>query len=724
MGIYTESILNKDQNNKLQVKMAEGLLLSQGHTNNKEKSLLDQTQFIAHYVLKKFGYKNIDWVDGTKSIDDLLDCIFEPAGIMYNKQKITKEFLKNRSEYIIAFTENNQAVILIPSITGYRIKDISTNKTLSLSKVKLKPDAYIVFRPLIRTKKRSAHIIKIILSMFSIKDLIPLIACTALVTLFSMLLISINKYVLSDIVIIPEKSMALLPLLLVALFYIGVGLVKVVTQIVKYYLLKNTVNRIVFQVQSAIMMKLLLQKSSFFKDKSSGKTSLIIKNTRTVSYTLLNQFFDTGIASIFSICYITQMFFLAPNLILPSIIMVLVQICVSIVCALKSYNNNVKLLEAQTENNNFTFQTMKGIQKIKTIGAEDRFFYKWAKQFSKIINHSLNTPKLVMLSDQITQFLSNITSIVIIMFAILYYVPYANYNSYVIAFGTASGIIFSLVDAFSAFLKIKPNIIQLKNVMDKFENDKKNQKFIHELTGSIQAKNVSFKYEKSNNICLDKINFTINPGEKIAFVGKSGSGKSTIMKLLLGLEIPNNGIISYDNIPLLNINLRSLRKRIGSVFQFSQVIPGTLRENILFSSNSNTTDKEIWWALKAVAIDEDVKKLPLQLDTEITDSNNGGFSGGQKQRLLIARAIVNKPSVIILDEATSALDNVTQNHVLNSIYDLNSTVIMVAHRISTIKRCDKIYVIHEGKIIESGKYDDLIKNNGFFTKLVKDQVSK
>ena len=165
-----------------------------------------------------------------------------------------------------------------------------------------------------------------------------------------------------------------------------------------------------------------------------------------------------------------------------------------------------------------------------------------------------------------------------------------------------------------------------------------------------------------------------------------------------------------------------MRRSIGSVFQFSKVFPGTIRSNITFTSQGPVSDEKIWDAVDKAAIGDYIRTLPLGLDTEISESSSSGFSGGQRQRILIARALVTHPSVLILDEATSALDNITQSQVLESINNLRATVVMVAHRLSTVENFDRIIMFDNGKIVEEGTYKELMDKNGRFAGLVKKQL--
>jgi len=183
-------------------------------------------------------------------------------------------------------------------------------------------------------------------------------------------------------------------------------------------------------------------------------------------------------------------------------------------------------------------------------------------------------------------------------------------------------------------------------------------------------------------------------------------------------------MVYYDNKNISDLNLRSLRQKIGSVFQFSKLFPGTIYDNLVFGCVETVSEEKCWEALEKACMADYIRELPLGLNTEISQSNSSGFSGGQRQRILIARALVRNPKVLILDEATSALDNITQKQVLDNIMELNMTILMVAHRLSTVINFDRIIMLKDGNIAESGTYEELMEKKGLFAQLVEKQLIK
>jgi ATP-binding cassette subfamily C protein len=241
-----------------------------------------------------------------------------------------------------------------------------------------------------------------------------------------------------------------------------------------------------------------------------------------------------------------------------------------------------------------------------------------------------------------------------------------------------------------------------------------------ELAGEIEFSHVSFRYQEDGPLILDDVSFRAKPGEFIALVGPSGAGKSTCLRMVLGFEKPSSGSIYYDGQDVASLAVRSVRRQIGVVLQSGRPMAGSIVSNILGSSNLGID--AAWDAARLAGLEDDIKAMPMGMHTVISEGAET-FSGGQKQRMLIARALVNRPRIILFDEATSALDNRTQEIVSRSLERLKSTRIVIAHRLSTIQNADRIYVMEGGRVVEEGSYSELIQLGGSFAQLAERQIA-
>ena len=230
---------------------------------------------------------------------------------------------------------------------------------------------------------------------------------------------------------------------------------------------------------------------------------------------------------------------------------------------------------------------------------------------------------------------------------------------------------------------------------------------------------MNFRYNENAPYVLKQVSLNIKAGESVGIIGASGSGKSTLVRLLLGFESFNEGSVLIDGIDIRELDLKSYRKKIGVVLQNDGLLNGNIYDNITIGK-PNASPEEIYWAVEKAGLKEDIDALPMGLYTPVS-AENGTFSGGQIQRMIIARTLLTKPSLIIFDEATSALDNITQAKITKSLSELECTKIIVAHRLSTILSCDKIIVMDKGMIVQQGTFKELKNEEGIFAELIQNQ---
>lgn len=245
------------------------------------------------------------------------------------------------------------------------------------------------------------------------------------------------------------------------------------------------------------------------------------------------------------------------------------------------------------------------------------------------------------------------------------------------------------------------------------------QKIVEDLSmirGDLTFKEIHYRYDYGRDI-LSGINLTIEQGSKIAFVGVSGSGKSTLAKMMVNFYNPSQGEIKLGGMNLNQIDKKSLRQHINYLPQQPYVFNGTILENLLLGAKEDTTQQDILRAVEIAEIREDIERMPLNYQTELT-SDGVGISGGQRQRIALARALLTDAPILILDEATSSLDILTEKRIMENLMSLDKTLIFIAHRLTIAERVDKVVVLNQGKIVEEGKHTELITQDGFYANLV------
>ncbi len=354
---------------------------------------------------------------------------------------------------------------------------------------------------------------------------------------------------------------------------------------------------------------------------------------------------------------------------------------------------------------------------IKVLGIEDRLLSKWQKKYESQLH---STQKLNIWESIIQTFTSAIQ--VLLPLLILWLGAFMVLRGEItmgtlLAFSSIAGSfispVISISNNYTELVSLKSYFSRIQDVLKTKKEQEQADKLIvpQQLKGKIEFRNVSFKYNRFNEEVIKNISFVIHPGESAAIVGHSGSGKSTIAKLLLGLNKPTSGQILIDDIPIEQYNLVKLRALIGSVLQEAQLFNGTIKENIQMSTEAS--DNEVIQAAQQACIYNEIMSTPLGFDTIVTESG-ANFSGGQRQRLLLARALVSVPKVLILDEATSSLDNISEMYIKKSISKQPCTKLIIAHRLDTIQDADKILLLHDGQIIEEGDHASLIHQQGHY----------
>ena len=369
--------------------------------------------------------------------------------------------------------------------------------------------------------------------------------------------------------------------------------------------------------------------------------------------------------------------------------------------------------------NGKSFALIYGVQKIKLAGAEKRAFAQWARTYTKSAELQYNPPFFLKVSGAVNSAISLVGAIILYYLAVVSGMTPSDYIAFFSAYGLVLGAFMSLAGVVQASAQIGPYLDMMKPVLEAEPEIAEDKEIITSISGRIEMNDVSFRYSEETPFVIDGMNLKVRAGEYVAIVGKSGCGKSTLVRLLLGFEKPERGAIYYDGKDMAGLDLRSLRRRIGAVTQDGSLFAEDVYSNITISAPHLSVD-DAWEAAEIAGIADDIRAMPMGMKTMISEGS-GGVSGGQKQRLMIARAVAPKPRVLILDEATSALDNRTQKQVSEALDALACTRIVIAHRLSTIKNCDRILYLEGGRIVEDGTYDELIAAGGLFAELVERQ---
>ena len=385
------------------------------------------------------------------------------------------------------------------------------------------------------------------------------------------------------------------------------------------------------------------------------------------------------------------------------------------------------LLDLQGSFKGFVFEVTSAVGKIRLAGAGDRILGLWLKRYARQVSLKLRVQQIEDSVDTLNY------SVPLAGLILVYAVGGQSLiGSTAQASGLSLGIFLAFTTAMTTFLlgltSLSTTALELLDMLAKFERIKPiiaAEKEVRidaidpgPLEGRVTLQDVSFGYDPKGPAILQNLNIDIRPGEFLALVGPSGCGKSTIFRLLVGFERPDAGRVLFDGQDLNQLDLGAVRSQLGCVLQSAEVSAGPIMENIAGSSRVGID--EIWRAAEDAGLAEDIEQMPMGIHTMISEGG-GNISGGQKQRLLIARALVKNPRILLLDEATSALDNNTQATVTASLKRRNVTRIAIAHRLSTIQDADRIIVLKSGKVSETGTFEALMEKSGLFASMMSKQ---
>ena len=671
-------------------------------------------------ILKYFHYKPAEIPDSVKDPDEQLEFCLRPHGIMRRNVRLEEGWYKDSFGPLLAFLKNDETpVALLPTpFMGYWFINPENGKktTLNGSNAKMfDEDAICFYRPLPLKKLGIPGLIVYMKNCLNTGDYVSLIALTLIGTLFGMLMTGITR-ALTGFVLDSGSAELLIG---TAAFMVCAIISSQLTGAIRSLMMNRIEIKTSLSVEAAMMMRVMNLPANFFRKYSSGELSSRYSAVNQLCSLLLGSVFSTGLTSLMSLLYITQIFHYAPALVAPALVIILVSVSISALSTITQMRVNRQIMEQSAKESGLSFALINGVQKIKLAGAEKRAFSRWAKAYSDAAEPIYNPPVFIKANTAITSAISLAGTIVIYYLAVQTRVSPSEYIAFNAAYGAVTGAFASLTGVALSIARIKPILEMAEPILKTEPESAENKKMVTKLNGSIEVSNVFFRYNDSMPYVVDGMNLKIKAGEYIAIVGTTGCGKSTLMRLLLGFETPEKGAIYYDGMDMSKLDLRSLRRRIGVVTQDGSLFQGDIYSNIVISAPYLDLDAA-WEAAELAGIADDIRAMPMGMQTVISEGQ-GGISGGQKQRLMIARAVAPKPRVLMFDEATSALDNKTQKRVSEALDGLKCTRIVIAHRLSTIKNCDRILVLDKGHILEDGTYDELIAKNGFFAELVERQ---
>ncbi|WP_158008945.1 peptidase domain-containing ABC transporter [Vibrio splendidus] len=526
--------------------------------------------------------------------------------------------------------------------------------------------------------------------------------------------------------VLVHNAISTLDILVITL--ISANVFDVVLRGLKDYIFIHTTNRIDMVLGLKVYDHLLRLPLIYFKNRRVGTVITRISQVESIRNFLTSSILVMTIDSIFFIIFIAVMYQFSPILTIILICSFPLYFFVAWIFTPSIIEKIEKQFYASSINTAFLNESLYGIETIKSLGTEPVMKREWENQSESLALTSFNSSVTNNIINQSVSLIQKITSVIVLLKGVDLTMTLELTIGQLIAFNMmvshVNRPVSHLVDLWQQFIQMRVSVDKLSEMLntpkENFE-DKTSRKT--SIEGSICIVGLKFKYQPNSPFTLNGLNIFINQGEHVGIVGPSGSGKSTLTKLIQRLYLPSSGSIYIDDNQLDSIDPMLIRENIGVVLQENYLFNRTVRQNIALK-NSVTSLSEVIEVAKLAGAHDFIVKLPLGYDTLISEAGSS-LSGGQKQRIAIARALIGNPKILIFDEATSALDDESQSIIKNNMSKIikGRTVITVAHRLSTVKDCDRIITLEEGKVSESGTHSELIKTGGCYSRLWNVQKS-
>ncbi|MEH1945840.1 MAG: NHLP bacteriocin export ABC transporter permease/ATPase subunit [Nostoc sp.] len=665
-----------------------------------------------------------------KRVKEPLEAIVRASRLRMRQILLRDNWWQKDCGPLIAYTqEDNRPVALLPvSATRYEIFDPSVGTRLTVDAPiasTLAPVAYMFYRSLPDKVLNASGLFRFALKNRG-RDILIVFLTGIAATLLGMLTPHATAILIDNA--IPDSDRGLL-------LQVGLGLLvaafgTAVFRLAQGFALLRVETISDASTQAAVWDRLLNLPVSFFRQYTTGDLQSRVTSISTIRRLLSGTTLITLITGLFSLLNLGLLFYYSWKLALVGVAVAVVAIAVTTLSGMLLVYKVRPLLEIKGSIFGQTVQLINGISKLRVAGAEERGFASWSKNYSRQIKLELSTQNV---EDGVALFntvMPTVTSGILFWFTIqqlqeaqttgaigLTIGTFLAFNS---AFGTFIKGATDVSNTVTGALQVVPQWKRAQPILETIPEVDLNKADPGKLMGKIAVDRVTFRYRQDGPPILDDVSLYADPGEFIALVGGSGSGKSTIFRLLLGFETPEDGTVYYDGQDLSGLDVDAVRRQLGVVLQNGRIMSASIFDNI--ASGAQIALDEAWEAARMSGFADDVAAMPMSMHTVISEGG-GNLSGGQRQRLLIARALALKPRILLFDEATSGLDNRTQAIVSESLDKLQVTRIAIAHRLSTIRNANRIYVLQAGRVAQQGTFQELAAVEGLFAQLMTRQMA-
>lgn len=489
------------------------------------------------------------------------------------------------------------------------------------------------------------------------------------------------------------------------------------------YVFSHTTNRVDVELGARLFNHLVSLPLAYFESRQVGQSVARVRELDTIRNFITGTALTLVIDLFFTIIFFAVMWFYSPTLTIIVLLTIPFYIALSIFITPILRHRLDEKFKHGAENQAFLVEAVTGVETLKAMSVEPQMQRKWEDQLSKYVTASFRTQNLNNIANQIAGFISKITTVLIIWWGAHLVIDGQLTVGQLIAFnmiaGRVSGPILKLVQLWQDFQQAGISVKRLGDILNTPTEPgyNPNRSTLPKLEGKVTFEHLNFRYRPDGPRILNDISLQIKPGEVIGIVGRSGSGKSTLTKLIQRMYVPEGGRVLIDGVDLAMVDTAWLRRNIGVVLQENFLFNRSIRENIALA-NPGLPMEAVVQAAKLAGAHEFILELPEGYDNPVGE-HGCNLSGGQRQRIAIARALITNPRILLFDEATSALDYESERIIQQNMHAIchNRTVFIIAHRLSTVRQCDRIIVMDKGRIVETGNHDELIKQQGYYYQL-------
>lgn len=722
--LFKEQIDKRIEQEELHLHEAVDQLVGQAGLYGQAKQQAVSRGHALKRIVEALGItEEIEWDEEETflSLEEQLEKVLAPRGIMSHEIELRGAWWRSAVGPLLTKDKDGHYVALLPKRFGQGYtyidkegKEVVVNR--KRMKAELTEQAICFFPSLPMRKIALQDLLHFMAGAFRSNDLVHLVLVSLLIAGAGLFAPYANKLIFDSV--IPNGTKG--DLLPIAALLIGMAISGVLFSLIRSWILRKLKFLVSVRVEPAVLARTFLLKVKFFMQYTSGELHERIMSVGTLCDVANDMLVSSALSALFSFVYLFQITHYAPALFLPAMAVIGGQFAITLLLFWFQRRQEEKVVKSSAKLSGLLFDLLSGVQKIKTSGSEKRAFTKWLQTYTESARLAYNPPLLLKLSAAWMGLLNLGGTALLYFMAVRSKISPSDFIAFNTAYGLVSGAFSSLIGIVPQLGRLQPLLKQAKPIMEAEPESVENAKQVAFLSGAIEVNHLSFRYDEDTPWILNDLNLHIRPGEYVGIVGRSGCGKSTLLRLLLGFESPQLGTILYDDYELSETDKSSLRQHIGTCLQSGSLFPGDVFSNITITAPW-CGKEEAWEAARLAGIADDIKALPMGMNTLISEGG-GGFSGGQKQRLLIARALVNRPAILFFDEATSALDNVSQKQVSENLDRMGCTRVIIAHRLSTIRHCDRIIVLDRGVIAEEGTFDELSAKDGLFADLMKRQM--